>query len=58
MLVLDVLHDRVPTSRAVSFNRIEGCWCKIVPSVIVDLITVARSVDNVQPKTDAIFLND
>lgn len=24
VLVLDVFHDRVPTSRAVSFNRIEG----------------------------------
>ena len=27
-------------------------------SVVVDLITIARGIHNVQPQTDAIFLDD
>lgn len=61
VLVLNVLHDGVPTKRIISSTvwkwtgRLIDCS---VPSVVVDLITIARSVDNVQPETDPIFLND
>jgi hypothetical protein len=32
--------------------------CNSIPSVVVDLITVSRCVNNVEPKTNAIFLDD
>ena len=40
VLVLDVLHDRIPAP------------------VVVDLVSVAGSVDNVEAEPDAILLND
>jgi len=61
MLILDVFHNRVPTECVISSIRTsyrsKGSIGEI-PSVIVDLITVARSVYDVQPETDPVFLNN
>ena len=60
VLVLDVLDDRVPTAGFVSPN----CACCLehqserLPSLVVDLVTISGSVDNVQSQADTVFLND
>lgn len=61
VLILDVLHNRIPTRCIVSLTRTHHYPKEIigeVPSVVVNLVTVARSVDNVQPETDTVFLDN
>jgi hypothetical protein len=57
MLVFDVLDDRIPaiekSVQSLSLRRFEN-----IPSIVVDLVTVARGIDNVQPQTHTVFLND
>lgn len=31
---------------------------EVIPSVVVNLVAIARGIDNVQPKTNAILLNN
>ena len=54
MLVFDVFDNGIPT------ERVRLCRENTVgsPSVIVDLITIAWCVNNVQPQTNTILFND
>lgn len=61
VLIFDVFDNWVP---AVSRNRLESV-CKFsiervhaIPSVIVHLVAISGGVDNVQPQTDSVFLDD
>lgn len=60
MLILDVLHDRIPTTYHVSFqiSKLMLSGFGGIPSIIVHLITVAWGINNVQPKANTIFLDD
>jgi hypothetical protein len=55
VLVFDVLDDGVP---ARSCQRRSSSYCLDIPSVVVDKITVAWGVDDIQPQTDTILFND
>lgn len=48
MLVLDVLHNWVPTAQNQScYQLLSMLWLRAIPSVVVDLVAVSGSVDNV-----------
>jgi hypothetical protein len=48
MLVLDVLHNWVPTAQnQSSYQLLSMLWLRAIPSVVVDLVAVSGSVDNV-----------
>lgn len=59
VLILNVLDNGVPADSAVSLAvysiRSRG---KVVPSVVVDLVTVARCIHDVETETHTILLND
>lgn len=58
VLILDIFHDGVPASSTLAREtmlRVGGC---LIPSVVVDLVTVSRSVNNVETQTHAVLLND
>lgn len=55
VLVFDVFHNWIPTR---SVSQRGGLWTKVLPSVIVDLVTVSRCVYNIQSESDTVFLNN
>lgn len=59
VLILDVLDNGVPARIRINSTSFSACSKEdFVPSVVVDLVTVARRVNDVQTKTDSIFLDD
>lgn len=59
VLILDVLDNGVPARMHVNTTSYSApSEEEFVPSVVVDLVTVARRINDVQTKTDSIFLDD
>ena len=56
MLVLDVFDDRVPATpyQHGIFDPNRGS----LPSLVIDLVTVAWCVDDVEPQTNSVLLDD
>ena len=55
MLVLDVFDNWVPAEKVRKFYLIIEQY---LPSVVVDLVTITRSIHNIQSQSYSIFLND
>lgn len=58
VLVLDVLDDRVPAVCEISCAPKGGWERRDAPVLVVDEITVARSVNDVQAQLDVVLLHD
>ena len=58
VLILDILDNRIPAAFFISPVLASSYLPFHSPPVVVDLITVARRVDDVQPQAHAIFLDD
>lgn len=59
VLVLDVLHDGVPaTPQSANYSLYWKFGASSIPSVIVHLVAVPRSIDNVQSEPHSVLLND
>lgn len=56
MLIFDVLDDRVPATGLLAQNSTAGLGA--VPSIVVDLISIARCVHNVQSQAHTVLLDD
>lgn len=59
VLILDIFDNGVPAGFQVSLTILFARkQANSIPSVIVDLVTVARCIHDVQTETDTIFLDD
>ena len=58
VLVLDIFHNWVPTSDMLARMKSRSNRCSLIPSVIIDLVTISGSIHDVESETDAILLND
>jgi hypothetical protein len=59
VLILDVFDDRVPAAEhGVHWAMQVRKQGTNIPALVVDLVTITRSVDNVQSQFDAIFHDD
>lgn len=57
VLILDILDDRVPAERSSEGSSQDYNDNLFIPSIIIYLITIPRSIDNIEPQTDAVFLD-
>ena len=55
VLIFDVLHDRIPAAARQHFHDYHTS--KDQPSVVVDLVTITRCVDDIQSQADTILLD-
>jgi hypothetical protein len=58
VLILDVFDDGVPATTVSTNLSCLFLTREIVPSVIVDLITVSGGIDDVKPQTYTVFFDD
>lgn len=59
VLIFDVFDDWVPAVENPSIScAFSTAKVNTIPSVIVHLVAVSRGVDNVQPQTHSVFLDD
>lgn len=58
MLVFNVLHNRVPAMSQISSYSRASMDIHDIPSVVVHLVTITGGINNVQPQTHTILLND
>lgn len=57
MLVLDILDDAIPATEVNISPATPDMRCSL-PSVVVDLITVAGGIHDVESQSDAVLLNN
>ncbi len=58
MLIFDILDDGIPAVKWSASNYLGKYIGISVPSVIVDLVAIAWSIDDVEPQADSILLNN
>ena len=56
MLVFDILDDWIPAT--ICQSTAQTLRRELVPSVIVDLISIARGINNIESQTDTILFDD
>lgn len=60
VLILDIFDNGVPAETGVSIDLLYLLLLLLgyIPSVVVDLIAVSRGIDNIEPETNSVFLDD
>jgi hypothetical protein len=58
MLVFNVFDDRIPAILQISSHSNKLLDVGDIPSIVVHLVTITGGINNVQPQTYTIFLDD